>query len=290
MRKVYIVSQQICIMGFLLTQLLNHLLLDEADFTYIYRMNGLYADHPKWGEATYGMGEFFWRHLLAPLFQSFFLNTQYFLSFMQSLDVYQMVCNPLLYAEFCTKSNVIKYLGVGVVVCFVLVLEDIIEMIASGVIITDPKELMKMGPQMIEYINFVDILAKYRLVKFIVAKVIHSGVIIMLAAKTKAALNQSVEMTQDKKKSQLYKRLFIFTLIPLGINFWFLFPELLNVIWPLSTPLNKAAYRTFFLRKDVRAYIHASMTAIASFTYFVAFPLLFPKIKESIMCGFGKKE
>ena len=195
MRKEYIVLQQICIAGFLLTQLLNHLLMSKPDHTYALRWNGL-ADN----RDPIGLAEYFWRRLLAPLCQSFFLYNQYFLSFMQSLDIYQMVCNPLVYAEFCLKSNVFKYLGAGLGVCFALVLEDIIEMIAASVIITDPKEVIGVGPQLVRYTNIAHVLAKYSLVKFLVAKVVYSGIILTMAAKTKAALNQSEGMTQDKKK------------------------------------------------------------------------------------------
>ena len=285
MRKVYTVLQQICVVGFLLTHLLNHTLHSKADYTYALKLNGYGADRFD----PISLAEYFWRRLLAQLFQSFFLYTQYFLSFMQSLDVYQMICNPLFYAEFCSNNNVFKYLGVGLGISFALVLEDLIEVIAVCVVFTNPKELLAPGSQYVRYNNIANVVRKYSLVKFIVAKVIYSGIIITLAAKTKAALNQSEEMKQDKKKSQLYKNLFIFTLIPLGINFWYLFPELLDEIWPLTRPFNNARGRTFFLRKDTRAYIYATMTTIASFTYFVAFPLLFPKIKESIMCGFRKK-
>ena len=280
MRKVYIILQQICIIGFLLTQLLNHIIMNEADYLYAFRAVGIHADDRE----PITLAEIFWRRLLASLFQSFFRYTQYFLSFMQSWDIYKMIHDPLSYASFCAKINVFKYLAIGLGICIVLVLEFLIEIIAVHVIITDPKEFILDGPQMVQFLSFTNVLDKYSLVKFIIIKVVYSGVIIVIATKTKAALQQSADFNSDAKKERLYKRLFIFTLIPLAINFWYLFPECLNVIWPLNEIIYDTHSRDFFARKDIRTYVSATIATFASFSYFVAFPLLFPKVKEAIMC------
>ena len=286
MRRVYIVLQQICIVGFLLTQLLSHVFMNEAEYLYAMRVHKMGAEN----DIPFSLADLFWRPLLASLFQSFFRFAQYFLSFMQSFDIYKMIHDPLSYAEFCSKINILMYLGAGLGICLALVMEYFIEIIVVCMIITDPEEFMFKGPQWVQFSSITNILRRYSLVKFIATKVIYSGVIIGMAARTKTALRQSTEINADKKKSRLYKRLFIFTLIPLGMNFWNLFPECLDELWPISRSIDNTYDRSFFLRKDTRTYIDAITATVATFTYFVAFPLLFPKVKESIMCGIWKKE
>ena len=287
LRKVFIILQQVCTVGFLLTQMLSYVIMNEADYWYTY--SALTDNHMQ-----ITLAELYWRRELSSVFQSFFLYLQYFLSFMLSWDIYKMIHDPLSYAEFCTKSNISKYLGAGVIVSFALVLENVIEIIAVPMIITDPKRFVFGRPQQMQFLSLSNVLDKYSLVKFIITKVIYSGVIIKIAAKTKAALQQSTELNSDTGKVRLYKRLFLFTLIPLGINFWYLFPECLDEIWPLYKIDISDTDRNFFSRKDTRTYIHSIMATLASFTYFVAFPLLFPTIKASIkatfMCGIKEKQ
>ena len=282
-RRVYIVLQQICIIGFLLTNILNHAILNESNYYYFKNLSG----YKKTMDVT--LADIFVRRLLASLFQSFFLYGQYFLSFMQSWDVYNMIQNPLSYAEFCEKSNILKYLAAGLGVNLVLVLEKMAQIVAAQIIITDFKEFLYHGPQMVTYLKVTNILDKYRLTKFVMTKMIYSVVIVIIAIRTKAALKESSELTTDKNKKGLYKRLFLFTLIPLGINFWNLFSECLDEIWPLPEGLDAPDSSKVFIRKDIRTYISASTATIASFAYFVAFPLLFPKVKQSITCGLGKE-
>ena len=282
-RRVYIVLQQICIIGFLLTNMLNHAIMNESNYYYVVYTSGVQT------KMDISLAEVFVRRLLASLFQAFFLYGQYFLSFMQSWDVYNMIQNPLSYAEFCQKSNILKYLAVGLGVNLGLVLEKIAKIIVALVVITDIKEYLDHGPQMKRYHRITDILDKYRLTKFVLTKMIYSVVIIIIAIRTKAALKESSDLTTDKTKKRLYKRLFLFTLIPLGINFWNLSSECLDEIWPLSEGLYGNDNTKFFIQKDTRTYISASTATIASFSYFVAFPLLFPKVKQSITCGLGKE-
>ena len=283
-RKVFLILQQICIVGFLLTKLLNHAIMNEANYDYVLNVVGARKN------MNISIAEVMIRRLLAALFQSFFLHYQYFLSFMLSWDVYNMIQNPFFYAEFCEKRNILKYLAVGFGLSWLLVMENIIQITAASLVITDYKEFLYDGPQQEEYRQVTNVLDKYRLVKFVITKLLYSAVIIVVAIKTKSALRESSEMTTDKNKERLYKRLFLFTLIPLGINFWNLFSECLDEVWPLPEGIrNDYENRSFYMRKDARTYISASTATIASFAYFVAFPLLFPKVKQSITCGQGEK-
>ena len=218
-------------------------------------------------------------------FRSFFHYGQYCLSLMQSVDLYKMVNDPLKYSEFCNKQNILKLLALGVCACFFMAIENVIEIIAAYIIITDPKEFAFQGPQMLEYLSFAKVLRYYSQIKFSVAKLLYSVMIIIIATRTRKALKGSADMSSNNKnnKGTLYRSLFFFTLIPLGLNFWYLFSECLDEIWPLSD-FQTCQLRGPLSRKDIRMYISSCTATVGSFTYFVAFPLLFPKVKQSIMC------
>ena len=286
MRRLYIVLQQICIIGFLMTQLLTHVLMQEPE--YIYNMETVGFDTGR--NADISLLGVLTRKKVSSLFLSFFHYGQYALSLLQSVDIYQMIHDPIKYADFCSKCNVLKLLLIGLCGCFLMVLEDVIVIIVGHMMITDPKEFVFDGPQMAQFHSFTEVLKICSLVKFTLIKFIYSVVIIIIATRTKKALNESARLIANNNKSSLYQGLFVFTLVPLGLNFWYSFSECLDEILPLSDLVQTRKLHSYtvsvtLLRKDVRMYISACTATVGSFAYFIAFPILFPKVRESILCG-----
>ena len=111
----------------------------------------------------------------------------YFISWMQSIDVQQMVCEPLMYSEFCSKKNMMKYLLVGSSLCMIVASDNLGLLVLHAAF---PGE--KPAADFLTYVEEGDITTKISLgmrifnsIKMIVFKTIYSISICKLAFLTK---------------------------------------------------------------------------------------------------------
>ena len=193
-----------------------------------------------------------------------------------------MICDPLTYVEFGRKSCVLKYCLQGLFFCFLITCEKLGKVIALVILYRDPAQYYNPRSEpVVTFANYHEGTRIFSIVKFILLKVGYAVAIVYMAIKTKAALRQSSSMTQDNsdQKQDLHRRLFYFTLIPLGNNFFFFLPELLREIFPES---RLVSYN--IIPKPVETCLPASVVVVGSFAYFFGFPILFPKVREAMIC------
>ena len=195
-----------------------------------------------------------------------------------------MITDPFKYSEFTKMRNVINRIFTGIGICFFLVSENFIYMVAAALIFTDPKEYLIDFTFRWKYARISRYIEIFSLVKFIALKIALTVVIIWIAVKTKLALKESAAMSPDKNKLSAHRRLFYFTLIPLGINVLNLVPEALDAASPLPQLYNHHSTESIIMRTDVRICITAVTATIGSFSYDLAFPILFPKVRSSMSC------
>ena len=221
--------------------------------------------------------------------QTFFCHFYYFLSFMQTLDMNNMVCKPFDYKKFCKPRKIIQYLSVGVLACFASAMDDLIHLIVSFVRISDDSFFHETG-QFLTYFSIRDGIDTFSLVKMILLKMIYTGFIIKLSWDTKKALNESAKMAGESAKHSLYRRLFGFSLLPLCLNLLFIIPEAIaesksvknDMIW-INCQQNG-----IFERVDVKMGILASMVTCGSFSYIIAYVALYSNVRRAFGCHQGQ--
>ena len=197
-----------------------------------------------------------------------------------------MVCDPFLYSEYSEMKNIISRLLIGCSFCFVLACDNLIYIVTAAIVLQDPLKYMLFdSPEMSLYKQISRGLEIFHLVKFALLKVLYSGVVIFLTHKTRIALMESENMAnaQNQAKESVHKRILCFSLIPLGINFFYLIPELLNEISPAPQTL---AFATDEVTPPmhVRSCITACMVTVGSFSYFIAYPIVFPAVRHFLCC------
>ena len=126
----------------------------------------------------------------------------------------------------------------------------------------------------------------FHLIKLILLKLMYSGSVIFLTHKTRIALleSENIANAQDQAKKAAHRRILCFSMIPLGINFFYLIPELLNEIFPPPQAVSLLFVEKVWPPMHVRSCITACMVTIGSFSYFIAYPIVFPAVRHFICC------
>ena len=302
-RKLYIILQQICtsiqltmllmsftliskntvqdVLDFDLNGIKDEVLLSEAtktdsiDIVFFFRiLHATLSDLSDPSEQWTGLSMPQLNILLkvATLFRYFANNMFYFLSLMQSLDIYVMVCKPMAYTDFVQKRNVMKNLFIGTVISFLLASEKIMDLLFTlyyqyGGYHHDRFLLHK---------NMHFAIHLFILVAFIIAKIIYSLAVVRLAFFTRAGLLESSRMS--KKKGNLHKKLFLFTLIPMILCMLFTVHEVLTLANEIK-PINSVIFS-----EQVREGLSSFMLTVGSCAYYFIYLILFSQVRDVFMC------
>ena len=208
MRKMFIVLQQFFILAYLVLELGQIVLKLKPDETDMFVKQKLY-----------------WLKGILELLQNYCYYEYYFLALMQSIDIYQMVCKPMGYADFLQKTNMARYMLIGSAGCLSLASAVFIPNLI--VELTYPKTDIEFPTYFYQYNRTRLWIRSCNLCIFMIVKIIYSTKIVMIASLTKTGLDESANRVSLSEKKTLYQHLFYFTLIPLFLNFLFFASELL---------------------------------------------------------------
>ena len=225
------------------------------------------------------------------LFQYFSYFTYYFFSLMQSIDIYKMVCDPFSYSEYSELKNIVRQLVIGCSICFLLACDNFTYIAAAAIVLKDPsKYLLDWSPEMNFYFRISRCTEIFHAVKILTMKLLYSGLVIFLSHKTRLGLLESENMAnvRNQAKVSAQRRIFLFALVPLGINFFYLIPELLIEIFPNPQLISMDSGTTPPVH--VRSCISACMVTIGSFSYFIAYPIVFPAVRRYLCCCWRNEE
>ena len=142
---------------------------------------------------------------------------------MQSLDLYMMICHPLNYEKFKETKNVVKMLLIGSFICLAAACDNLIPIFVEikYSFATLDENVKSFSTQ--ESIVFG--VGIFSAVKMTSMKLVYTKAIIKMAIRSRNELRHSAEMSNSQNKIQLYRRLFLFTLIPVFLSLLFTVQE-----------------------------------------------------------------
>ena len=232
-------------------------------------------------------------------FQFTFYHLYYALSLMHSIDIHVMVCEPMKYAEFCQIQALMKHLGLGFAISLGASADHLVNFLIKLIRLNG--DLSNTRHLMITF-DIIRALDVFTAIKMIIMKTVYSMIVIRLALKTKASLNESESMTANQAEGErrqqrktLHRRLFHFSLIPLFLNFLFLVYEIFDIGRPfvkLERQAMDCVAPHLFSQFWVQMVITAVVFTVGSFSYVIGCLVLFPKVREAIRevacCCFGQ--
>ena len=204
----------------------------------------------------------------------------YFLSLMQSYDVYVMVCKPFDYAEFTKKCNVAKYFIGGLAFCFVIACDSFanlafeIFLAIQGTL--DGQTSRERYFNLHENVRYG--MGIFGIVKLIMLKLAYSVAVVRMAWLTRESLVRSSKIS--KLNRGLHHHLFYFSLIPLFGSVLFTGHELM-----ISLKMVKWIKVSDF----IIICIQSSIVAFGSLFHFFGYILVFPLVRKKIMCQSSNK-
>ena len=223
------------------------------------------------------------RKKVLSFFKSVSYLLYYFLSLMQSFDLYTMICNPFQYANLVEKNLIWKYIGWGCLLCLVLASDDLWIVAVALYWFQDNKMYMDHFDT---YNQIADNIDKFTIGKLTLIKIVYAVAIFKISWKTKKALEESSKMAGSKTKTKLHRRLFYFSLIPFFLNIAFSIPEAITVLnQRRETTLNlNCLTESWYQRDDVKNILMGLALPIAVISYIVAYLIIFPKLRGSFIC------
>ena len=271
-RRMIVVLQQLSILCFLALVIIRLTITENFD-TVKAIQHATSKNGTKTAIMTTAMMENF-----VEFFQNFCYYEFYFLALMHSWDMYEMICNPLKYAEFCKMSQLIRVILSGTGICALLAFTHIVELIITFIIFTNYHFLDQIIQKTRDAIDGMKI---FDIIKTTVIKIVYSVVITKISLTTKHRLDQSLKMNtiNENNPKWVYKKFFYFSLLPTFINALFLIHEIPNATFTLFSH----TCTSHLVRGDVRLCLTSSVVTMGILTYLLSFLILFPKIRKTII-------
>ena len=268
LRKTLTVLQQICITLYLLALIIYNISFASSDVKYFHTTF--------WGQGVAGsFGMKIIGQQVIQFFQSFFYYEFYFISIMNSFDIYMMTCHPLDYSEFKQWRKYVKYLVYGSLVCLCFSIDHLFYIVAAIALTFSKTRVM-------HYVPVSDKLDKFSLVKMIILKIVYTCLNLKMIIATRKALKTSLQMTQKSDKQELHRRLVVFLIIPLCLSVVYVIPEVFDAVYP--QPSHATVECSYPVRFEVRYCITAGVVTLGSLAYFVGYFILSQKVRQIIMC------
>ena len=267
MRRIFVVLQQVCIIIYLSLTIVHISHFIKPSALDLHKVFGGSAKHAN--PISLGIG----RQLL-DFFKFFFYFEYYFFSLMQTVDLYQMICQPFHYESFSTFRNIAKLAFVGSGICFLLAIEPLIETVvffhAFGISIEAIVELK----------DFFFNIRIYTVVKLICAKAVYALIAGKLAYDIRQKLNESSAMQSNKQRESAHENLFRFNLIPLFVNILLIGHDIPTLKF-LFNEINDCSLNH---TEPILILISATSFTLTSFSYSIGYIVFFPKIRAAIQC------
>ena len=267
--------QMVAVLLSLITGIIQYAVFDREFWFYIQNLVA--------SRAGFTIDEVVIRKKVISFFKSFFYLLYYFLSMMQSFDLYTMICNPFQYADLVKKNIIWKYLGWGCLVCLVLASDDLWVVAVALYWFQDNVSYMIHSETYDKIANDID---KFTKGKIFLIKIVYAAAILKMSWGTKKALEESAKMAGSKSKIYVHRRLFYFSLIPLFLNIIFSIPEsIAEFNQQRETNFNlDCLTESWYQREDVRMILMGTVLPIAVILYIVAYLIIFPKLRARFLC------
>ena len=211
---------------------------------------------------------------------NFFYFGCYIIGFMQSLDVYQMICFPFEYKDFCETRNIIKCFLIGC--CFSLLAavdHGIAVLVALAYKIGSESDPYSIALQWKSHGNILWGLHIFATLKQALIKTVLLAANSMFVIAVRRCLNESV--TTSGRQKRLYDRLYKFSILPVCLNLIFSVHEALSITYSFTYD---DGYETF-LSEGVIMSISVVVLTIQSLSYLAAYFYLFPGLGKAMMCS-----
>ena len=214
--------------------------------------------------------------------KSVFQNMYYFYSFMQSYDVYVMVCKPFDYAHFSESSAIMKYMLWGSAFCFLFACDSLVNLAIEIVFTVEGTDLkgytyrgLPVGGLHYDYdsLRVLFCLRIVGFVKLIILKLAYSVAVVRLACLTRKSLLESLQISKLNRK--LHQTLFYFTLIPLFLSVMFSVHEVMILFNRLNWVL---------LGDHIVIGVQSTVVAFGSLFHFFGYIIISPTIRKNIVC------
>ena len=290
LKKIIIILQQACIMAFLTLLVIYEGVTNDAPIssTLRYSPSALVEEmEPFLGSTRSVPSVRFVRHWYE--FVSYFIYHEYYLfSFLQSLDIYVMVCKPFQYEEFTEIANLLKIILKGSLLIFVLVSDCLVKILVDYFFSTmyEIKDLHRTRGQKYRIILSIECV---NVANYIVLKVAYSVIIVRMALSVRRSLAESSKLTGQRSKHDMQRRLFRFTLIPVFLNLFFSFQEISSVIakiYHAFNPTNSLNCLPFILvTKKFVVCLTATNITFGTLVYFTGYLALFTNVRRTFSCG-----
>ena len=281
LKKILIAFQQLCVILYLSIVVLNQNLS-----TYIASLASLSTGNITYSILTARDIQNFGKSL-STFFLDFFRWEYYFLSLLQSLDVYVLICKPFRYNDFANNFKVLKMVSLGALACFIFSIDHIIVLLVNAFYLAENEREILTKDDILRWLSYADI------GKHVGLKVAYSVAVIKMALSIRKCLSDSSKLTDKSKSLNLHQRLFRFTLIPLSLNFLYATHEgldIYNIICKYSDYVRK--YKTFqpgmFIKPDIIACLTATNIFMGTLIYVIGYFSLFSELRK--ICSRSKDE
>ena len=234
-------------------------------------------------EATNAFDLVSFHHQLQTLFTAFLYHEFYLFSYLQTLDIYVLMCKPFQYKEFQKSSHLLKLIFKGSLFCMLIVSTYLIRIpiklyLAS---VYDAKTIFRaMIRKMLisKWIVYIDE------VKFLILKIVHFVSVAKMAYSIRKCFDESSKLVTKNSNHTLKRRVCNFALIPVLINILFGIHEGIrcfsNIFQAVKLPQkNFNCSEDFIIKRDVVVCLTAINLTIGSIVYFVGYNALYAKLR-----------
>ena len=203
------------------------------------------------------------------------------MSFLHSFDFQVMVCHPLEYAEFRLAENLVVIVAKGMFVCLILATDQLVSLFVLLIPVTE--DVLDSLQTILDILYYIEIFA---VVKMFVLKAIYSVTIFKIAYMTKAGLENSCQVSgiNDKKRQAMLKSIYYFSLIPFFLNILFVVHEALSINTNLIQGPGEGVLSDRMRQPDVQLTLTLVVFTIGSFSYYIGYWVLFPKLRNTLLC------
>ena len=299
-RKIFIVIQKLSIICYLIATLLYVSLFTDASMQYINADTGGFilplsssSSSLSSSSSSLGFGDvMFYKNILKFLF-NFFYNEDHFMSLMHTLDVYILVCQPLVYTQFVTGKKLLVKIVLGTVACVALSGEPLVMMIVATFLPLQVNEQEFLDRfQLYSRIEYAAQI--FTIIEFFLLRVTLSVAVLKMALLTRDGLIRSENLHQtskndniNRRRNTVHRRIFYYSLIPLFLNAANLVPDMIRVITPQTIigPNNHVCeHSEQFFRDDVRLCPTIVIFTIGSFSYSICYLVIFKNLRKALVC------
>ena len=218
---------------------------------------------------------------LAIYIKNVFYLENYAFSLLQSLGYATMICNPIYYKDYIDKKNMLKRVGLSVLLPFLFSIDNLADFVLILISLW-----YHNSSKTTQYISLNWPSARYnmailQIVKIALLKVFYTTVMIVLAVNTYQTLNQSQNIlnTSRKVRSTLFA---IASIVPLVNNLLYLCSDVETAVFPILNDLDLRPNGHYYA-KSIN-YIYLPITACimlsGSVLQCIAYLICFPRLRE----------